>query len=99
MADVRNAAETTTLNNGVKMPWFGLGVYKTQEGPEVENAVAAALEAGYRLIDTAALYGNEKGVGNAIRASGIRRKTFSSRRRCGTATRATTRRCARSKRA
>jgi len=74
MANVRHVAETTTLNNGVKMPWFGLGVYKTQEGPEVENAVAAALEAGYRLIDTAALYGNETGVGNAIRASGIRRE-------------------------
>jgi len=74
MANVRHVAETTTLNNGVAMPWFGLGVYKTQEGPEVEQAVAAALEAGYRLIDTAALYGNEKGVGNAIRASGIRRE-------------------------
>jgi len=74
MANVRHVAETTTLNNGVRMPWFGLGVYKTQEGPEVENAVAAALEAGYRLIDTAALYGNETGVGNAIRASGIRRE-------------------------
>jgi diketogulonate reductase-like aldo/keto reductase len=74
MANVRHVAETTTLNNGVKMPWFGLGVYKSQEGSEVETAVAAALEAGYRLIDTASLYGNERGVGNAIRASGIRRE-------------------------
>lgn len=74
MADVKHIAETTTLNNGVKMPWFGLGVYKTQEGPEVENAVAAALKIGYRLIDTAALYGNETGVGKAVRASGIPRE-------------------------
>lgn len=74
MANVKHVAETTALNNGVAMPWFGLGVYKTQEGQEVENAVAAALEAGYRLIDTASLYGNEKGVGNAVRASGIRRE-------------------------
>lgn len=62
-----------TLNNGVEMPQFGLGVYQTQEGPEVETAVSAALDFGYRHIDTAALYGNEEGVGKAVRASGIAR--------------------------
>jgi len=63
-----------TLNNGVQMPQLGLGVWKAQDGEEVEAAVTAALEAGYRLIDTAMVYGNEAGVGNAIRASGIPRE-------------------------
>jgi diketogulonate reductase-like aldo/keto reductase len=65
---------TVTLANGVEMPYFGLGVFLTKEGKEVENSVAWALEAGYRHIDTAAIYGNERGVGNAIKASGIPRK-------------------------
>lgn len=69
-----NLQSTTTLNNGVEMPWFGLGVFKTEPGPEVERAVTAALEVGYRSIDTAKLYGNEVGVGNAVRASGIPRE-------------------------
>ena len=55
------------------MPYFGLGVFKTKEGTEVENSVKWALEAGYRHIDTAAIYQNEKGVGNAVKASGIPR--------------------------
>lgn len=55
------------------MPQFGLGVYQTKEGSEVELAVTAAIAAGYRMIDTAALYGNEVGVGSAIRASGVPR--------------------------
>lgn len=62
-----------TLNNGVAMPQFGLGVFQTKAGEEVEQAVAAALEAGYRSIDTAAAYQNEDGVGRAIAASGIPR--------------------------
>ncbi|OBZ17050.1 aldo/keto reductase [Bacillus sp. FJAT-26390] len=57
---------TTTLHNGVKMPWFGLGVFKVEEGDELENAVASAIKNGYRSIDTAAIYGNEAGVGNGI---------------------------------
>lgn len=69
-----NLQSTTTLNNGVEMPWFGLGVFKTEPGPEVERAVTAALEVGYRSIDTAKLYGNEVGVGKAVRASGIPRE-------------------------
>lgn len=62
------------LNNGVMMPQLGLGVYKTNEGEEVIQAVSAALEAGYRSIDTAALYENERGVGEAVRNSGIPRE-------------------------
>lgn len=65
---------TVTLNNGVEIPQVGLGVFQTPEGAEVEGAVRAALEAGYRLIDTAAVYGNEVGVGRAIRASGLPRE-------------------------
>lgn len=61
------------LNNGVMIPQFGLGVWKMTDGDEVETAVLAALETGYRLIDTAAVYGNEAGVGAAIRKSGIPR--------------------------
>lgn len=62
------------LNNGVLMPQFGLGVWQAKDGLEVESAVLAAIAAGYRLIDTAAVYGNEIGVGNAIRASGVPRE-------------------------
>lgn len=64
---------TVTLANGVQMPRFGFGTYKAAEGREVEAAVAAALEAGYRSIDTASLYRNEDGIGRAIRSSGIDR--------------------------
>lgn len=65
---------TTTLHNGVKMPWFGLGVYKVQEGDEALQSVKAALKAGYKSIDTAALYQNEESVGNAIKESGVPRE-------------------------
>ncbi|KQB93110.1 Glyoxal reductase [Geobacillus sp. PA-3] len=64
---------TTTLHNGVKMPWLGLGVFLVKDGEEVINAVKTALEVGYRSIDTAAIYGNEQGVGKAIAESGIPR--------------------------
>lgn len=56
------------------MPYFGLGVYLSEEGNEVVNAVKWALEAGYRHIDTAAIYKNEEGVGQAIRESPVLRK-------------------------
>lgn len=62
-----NLQDTVTLNNGVHMPWFGLGVFKAKEGNEVIDAVKAAIRAGYRSIDTAAAYGNEEGVGQAVR--------------------------------
>ncbi|MEC0093500.1 aldo/keto reductase [Paenibacillus macquariensis] len=64
---VKNLQDTTTLHNGVKMPWFGLGVFLVEEGPELENAVKTAIMNGYRSIDTAAIYGNEEGVGRGIR--------------------------------
>ncbi|AUM63614.1 aldo/keto reductase [Brevibacillus sp. 7WMA2] len=62
-----------TLANGVVKPWLGLGVYKAEDGAEVEQAIHMALEAGYRSIDTAAIYENEAGVGKAIRDSKIPR--------------------------
>lgn len=64
---------TVTLANGVEMPYLGLGVYLAKEGNEVINACRYALDAGYRHIDTASLYENEKGVGLAVKQSGIPR--------------------------
>lgn len=63
-----------TLHDGIKMPWLGLGVYKTKEGEEVIQSVKSAIAAGYRSIDTAAIYGNEEGVGQAIRECGVPRE-------------------------
>lgn len=63
----KHLQDTITLNNGVKMPWFGLGVFKVEEGPELINAVKSAIQHGYRSIDTAAIYENEEGVGQGIR--------------------------------
>ncbi|HAH25526.1 MAG TPA: aldo/keto reductase [Prolixibacteraceae bacterium] len=62
------------LSNGVEMPILGLGVFKSHEGEEVERAVKYALQIGYRSIDTAAMYGNEHGVGSAIIQSGVPRQ-------------------------
>ncbi|HVX25366.1 MAG TPA: aldo/keto reductase [Parafilimonas sp.] len=62
----------TTLNNGMQMPLLGLGAWDMY-GKEAEQAVLNALEIGYRLIDTATLYQNEKEIGNAVRKSGIPR--------------------------
>ncbi len=69
-----NLSSKVTLNNGVEMPWFGLGVFLSKEGTEVETAVKTALQNGYRHIDTAAVYMNERGVGNAVKESGIPRE-------------------------
>jgi diketogulonate reductase-like aldo/keto reductase len=66
-------SSTRTLSNGVAIPRLGLGTYRAAEGFEVEKEVAAALEIGYRGIDTASMYGNEDGVGRAIAASGVPR--------------------------
>jgi 2,5-diketo-D-gluconate reductase A len=63
---------TTTLNNGVEMPMLGLGVFQSPPA-ETTAAAGAAIADGYRLIDTAAAYDNEREVGEAIRASGIDR--------------------------
>jgi diketogulonate reductase-like aldo/keto reductase len=65
--------QTLTLNNGVEMPALGLGVFQTPPD-ETRAAVTAALDLGYRHIDTAAAYGNEREVGQAIRDSGVPRE-------------------------
>ncbi len=64
---------TVPLHGTIDIPLLGFGVYKVKPGSETEDAVAAALDAGYRHIDTAALYRNEEGVGTSIAASGIDR--------------------------
>ncbi|MYZ40406.1 aldo/keto reductase [Streptomyces sp. MnatMP-M17] len=64
---------TLTLNNGIEMPQLGFGVWQVPDA-EAVKAVATALESGYRSIDTAAIYGNEEGTGQAIAASGIARE-------------------------
>ncbi|MEV8546741.1 aldo/keto reductase [Streptomyces sp. NPDC051572] len=65
--------QTVTLNNGVEMPILGFGVYQIP-AEQTEQAVSDALAAGYRLLDTAAAYGNEEAVGRAIKNSGIPRE-------------------------
>ncbi|SDN97815.1 aldo/keto reductase [Alkalicoccus daliensis] len=70
----KNIQSTTTLHNGVKMPWLGLGVFKVEDGQQVVDSIKAALETGYRSIDTAAIYGNEEGVGKAIGETSVPRE-------------------------
>lgn len=65
---------TVTLNNGVVMPMLGLGVYQIDDASLCEQIVRDALRAGYRLIDTAAAYGNEEAVGRAVKRSGVPRE-------------------------
>ncbi len=65
-----NLTSTVTLTNGVQMPVFGLGVFKSEPGAETENAVGAAVELGYQHIDTAAYYKNEADVGRALAGTG-----------------------------
>ena len=72
--NITDISGTCTLSNGVKMPYLGLGVYDCKDGKEVFNSVTWALEAGYRHIDTATLYKNETGVGEAVRAYDIARE-------------------------
>jgi len=71
---ISSIKDCTLLNNGLKMPWLGFGVFQINDGQDVEQAVRHALEIGYRSIDTATVYGNERGVGKAIRESGIPRE-------------------------
>lgn len=61
------------LNNGVRIPQLGLGVFQNPDGEQTQNAVRWALETGYRHIDTAKIYGNEESVGAGIRESGVAR--------------------------
>ncbi|PXY80139.1 aldo/keto reductase [Bifidobacterium coryneforme] len=70
-----NVTDTTlTMNNGVQIPQLGLGVFQTPDGKATSQAVTWALQAGYRHIDTAMIYGNEESVGQGIRDSGLKRR-------------------------
>lgn len=66
--------QTVTLNNGVQMPILGFGVFQIADLEECERSVVDAIQTGYRLIDTAASYGNEEAVGRAIKRSGVPRE-------------------------
>ncbi|MBK8025164.1 MAG: aldo/keto reductase [Chloroflexi bacterium] len=68
-----SAIPTVSLNNGVAMPLLGFGVFQMNDAEECEASVYEAIRTGYRLIDTAAAYGNEVAVGNAIKRSGVER--------------------------
>jgi 2,5-diketo-D-gluconate reductase A len=65
---------SVTLNNGVDMPLVGFGVFQVTDLDECERAVRDAIAVGYRLLDTAASYGNEEAVGRAIRDADVARK-------------------------
>src|SRR5215218_9171604 len=71
---MEDIAQTRTLAEGNEIPLLALGVWQVPNGPECEEAVRAALEAGYRHIDTAQAYGNEESVGRALRDSGVPRE-------------------------
>lgn len=71
--DFNSLTDTYKLNNGVKIPIIGFGTWQTPDGQVAEESVLAALNSGYRHIDTAAAYGNEESVGAAIKKSGINR--------------------------
>lgn len=68
--------EPKKLNTGGEMPAIGFGTWNLSEGSEVQAAVIEALRAGYRLIDTAKIYGNERGVGEGLRQSGVAKEKF-----------------------
>lgn len=74
LKEITDLQGTFELHNGIIMPYMGLGVYLSKEGQEVIKAVQWAIEAGYRHIETAAIYGNEEGVGMGIQQSAIDRK-------------------------
>ena len=71
---MKSVKDTFTLNNNVKIPCVGFGTWQAQEGETAFQAVKAAFDAGYRHIDTAAGYGNEKSVGRAVKESGLPRE-------------------------
>lgn len=66
--------ETIRLNNGIEIPQLGYGVFQITDEEICKNSVLTALKTGYRLIDTAACYGNERAVGKAVQESGFRRE-------------------------
>ena len=71
--ELHSLTDTYTLNNGVEIPVIGFGTWQTPSGEVARESVEAALNAGYRHIDTAAAYGNEESVGEAIKRSGVNR--------------------------
>lgn len=71
---MKSLTDSFVLSNGVKIPCIGFGTWQTPEGSVAVSSVRSAIEAGYRHIDTAAIYGNEEGVGQGIRESGVDRK-------------------------
>lgn len=73
MLDINSTVE---LNNGVKMPLLGLGVFRTPSGEDTRRAVREALACGYRMIDTARIYCNEKGVGRGLKDCGLTRSEY-----------------------
>lgn len=73
MNDSENPVPMVTLNNGIKMPQLGLGVWQVEKESQLRTAVETALDIGYRSIDTATVYGNEAWVGDAVAASGLSR--------------------------
>lgn len=70
---MRSLKDCYTLNNGVKIPCVGYGTWRVQDGDEAVRSVSAAVGLGYRHIDTAAVYGNERGVGAAVKNCGVPR--------------------------
>ena len=71
---MKSVTDCYTLSNGVKIPCIGFGTWQTPDGEIAEKSVIAALDAGYRHIDTAAAYGNEASVGEGIKKSGVKRE-------------------------
>jgi 2,5-diketo-D-gluconate reductase A len=77
------AVPSVVLNNGVEVPLLGFGAFQMTDLDECERSVRDALDVGYRLLDTAASYGNEEAVGRAIKSSGLDREEVSVTRSCG----------------
>ena len=73
MSNFNSLKDTFTLNNGYKIPCIGFGTWQTPDGETAVNSVIEAIKSGYNHIDTAAIYGNEKSIGKAIKESGINR--------------------------
>ncbi|HJH56226.1 aldo/keto reductase [Brachyspira hyodysenteriae] len=73
MSNFNSLKDTFTLNNGYKIPCIGFGTWQTPDGETAINSVIEAIKSGYKHIDTAAVYGNEKSIGKAIKESGINR--------------------------
>ncbi|KRN09235.1 aldo/keto reductase [Liquorilactobacillus mali] len=73
---MKSLIDTYTLNNGIKIPIVGFGTWQTPDGAIAKVAVKSALSSGYRHIDTAEMYGNEKSIGAAIKESGVSRNSL-----------------------